>query len=61
MYYLSRMVGTTKAQELRMLGSVLSAEEADKLGLATKVVPDPALPFQKGFCDVRRVYPGRAD
>ena len=39
MYYLSRMVGTAKAQELMMLGSILSAAEADKLGLATKVVP----------------------
>lgn len=37
-YYLSRIVGHAKALELSVLGEKVSAQEAEKLGLATKVI-----------------------
>ncbi|WP_059170600.1 enoyl-CoA hydratase-related protein [Bacillus sp. FJAT-27445] len=40
LYYLPRLVGHAKALELAVLGEKVSAEEALRLGLATKVVPE---------------------
>lgn len=37
-YYLPRMVGHAKALELMVLGEKVDAEQADRLGLATKVI-----------------------
>ena len=37
---LPRMIGSAKAKELLFTGERINASEADKLGLATKVVPD---------------------
>ncbi|VEF48822.1 enoyl-CoA hydratase [Bacillus freudenreichii] len=39
-YYLPRMVGHAKALELMVLGEKLGAEEAGRLGLATKVIAE---------------------
>ena len=38
LYYLSRIVGHAKALELSVLGEKVSAAEAEKIGLATKVI-----------------------
>ncbi len=42
-YFLPRLVGLAKAIELGMLGDKISAEDALRLGLVTKVVPHDAL------------------
>lgn len=42
-YYLTRLVGTAKARELYFTSPILDAEEALRLGLLTRVVPDQAL------------------
>lgn len=41
-YYLSRIVGHAKALELSVLGKKVPAQEAEKLGLATKVIEQQA-------------------
>lgn len=42
-YYLTRLVGTAKARELYLTSPILDAEEALRLGLLTRLVPDQAL------------------
>lgn len=42
-YFLTRLVGAAKARELYMLGEKIDAEEADRLGLVTRLVDDDAL------------------
>ncbi len=42
-YFLPRIVGVAKATELFFTGAMLSAQEAEQLGLVTRVVPDATL------------------
>jgi enoyl-CoA hydratase/carnithine racemase len=42
-YYLPRIVGNARALELFWTGRVISADEAERLGLATEVVADEQL------------------
>ena len=44
LYFLPRIVGLAKALELCLLGERVSAEEALRIGLVTRVVPAEALP-----------------
>jgi 2-(1,2-epoxy-1,2-dihydrophenyl)acetyl-CoA isomerase len=39
-YFLTQMLGSTKARELYLMSPVLTAQEALTLGMVTKVVPD---------------------
>ncbi|QWF78296.1 enoyl-CoA hydratase family protein [Amycolatopsis sp. CA-230715] len=43
-YLLPRLVGLGRATELLMLGDKVKAERAERIGLATQVVPDTELP-----------------
>ncbi|MCT2587602.1 enoyl-CoA hydratase family protein [Actinophytocola gossypii] len=43
-YLLPRLVGLGRATELLILGDKVGAAEADRIGLATRVVPDEELP-----------------
>ena len=45
-YFLRRLVGTAKAKELFLLGDMLPAAEALRLGLVSRVVPDAELPAE---------------
>lgn len=45
-YLLPRLVGLGRATELLILGDKVDAAQADRIGLATKVVPDDALPTE---------------
>ena len=50
-WFLQRMLGITRARELLMLGTQLSAAEAEAEGVVTKVVPhDELLPQGLEFC-----------
>lgn len=40
LYFLPRIVGHAKALELAMLGERISAEQAEELGLVTKLIPE---------------------
>lgn len=42
-YFLPRLVGTAKALELAMLGDLVDAEEALRVGIVNRVVPDDQL------------------
>lgn len=42
-YFLAKLVGNAKAMELMMLSPKIDAAKAEKLGLATRVVPDAEL------------------
>jgi 2-(1,2-epoxy-1,2-dihydrophenyl)acetyl-CoA isomerase len=42
-YYLPRMIGTSKALELMLMGDTIDAAQAERLGLVNKVVPHDQL------------------
>ncbi len=42
-YLLPRLVGLGRATELLILGDKVNAEQADRIGLATRVIPDESL------------------
>jgi 2-(1,2-epoxy-1,2-dihydrophenyl)acetyl-CoA isomerase len=42
-FFLPRVVGLGRAMEMSMLGEAVDSEEAQRIGLVTKVVPDDAL------------------
>ncbi|WP_043930777.1 enoyl-CoA hydratase-related protein [Bacillus sp. EB01] len=57
LYYLPRIIGHAKALELAVLGEKVSAEEANRLGLVTKLVPaesflDEAAAFANRLADM---------
>jgi 2-(1,2-epoxy-1,2-dihydrophenyl)acetyl-CoA isomerase len=45
-WFLPRLVGSAKAAEIALLGDTVSAIDAERLGLVTRVVPDDALPTE---------------
>lgn len=47
-FFLPRIVGLGKAMEMSMLGNAVEAEEAHRIGLVNKVVPDDALLDEAG-------------
>jgi enoyl-CoA hydratase/carnithine racemase len=58
-YLLPRLVGLGRATELLILGDKLDAARADRIGLATKVVPDASLAEEAGTL-ARRLATGPA-
>ncbi|OCA91517.1 2-(1,2-epoxy-1,2-dihydrophenyl)acetyl-CoA isomerase [Bacillus sp. FJAT-27225] len=61
LYYLPRIVGHAKAIELAVLGEKVSAEEANRLGLVTKLVPaDSFLDETAAFADRLASMPTKA-
>jgi len=58
-YLLPRLVGLGRATELLILGDKLDAERAERIGLATKVVPDASLAEEAGTL-ARRLADGPA-
>ena len=60
-YLLPRLVGMQRAKELLFLGDDVSAEEAQRLGLVNRVVPDEQLiPTATEFADRLAAGPTRA-
>lgn len=60
-YFLPRLVGIAKAIELAMLGDIVDAEEALRIGLVTKVVPAADLASEtRAFADRLASGPTRA-
>jgi 2-(1,2-epoxy-1,2-dihydrophenyl)acetyl-CoA isomerase len=45
-WFLPRLVGSAKAAEIALLGDTVSAMDAQRLGLVTRVVPGDALPTE---------------
>jgi len=58
-YLLPRLVGLGRASELLILGDKIDAAHADRIGLATKVVPDDALSVETATL-ARRLADGPA-
>ncbi|RZQ60596.1 enoyl-CoA hydratase family protein [Amycolatopsis suaedae] len=58
-YLLPRLVGLGRATELLMLGDKLDAQRAERIGLASSVVPDEELPAAVGAL-ARRLADGPA-
>ena len=52
-YLLPRLVGLAKARELVFLGERINGEEAVRIGLASRVLPDD------GFLDAAREFAGK--
>jgi 2-(1,2-epoxy-1,2-dihydrophenyl)acetyl-CoA isomerase len=60
-WLLTRRLGYQKTMELYISGTILSAEEAMRLGLVNEVVPhDDLLPRAKQWCDRARALPAHA-
>ena len=60
-FFLPRIVGLGKAMEMGMLGNAVEAEEAHRIGLVNKVVPDEALSDEAGaLAEHLAVMPTRA-
>jgi len=60
-YFLPRLVGMAKAMELAMLGEIIGADEALRLGLVTKVVPhDSLMDEARAFAEQLASGPTRA-
>jgi 2-(1,2-epoxy-1,2-dihydrophenyl)acetyl-CoA isomerase len=60
-YFLPRLIGMAKAMELAMLGPIVDANEAFRLGLVTKVVPhDQLMDEARTFCEALASGPTRA-
>jgi 2-(1,2-epoxy-1,2-dihydrophenyl)acetyl-CoA isomerase len=49
-YFLTKLLGSAKARELYLTSPVLSGEEAQRIGLVTRVMDDP------GFQDAAKAY-----
>ncbi|WP_050614997.1 enoyl-CoA hydratase-related protein [Bacillus testis] len=61
LYYLNKLVGPAKALEMSVLGEKIYAEEALRLGLATKVIAEEAWQEEtKAFCDRMAFLPTKA-
>lgn len=60
-FFLPRLVGLAKAMELAMLGDIIDATEASRLGLVTKVVPaDSFMDEARAFAEKLAAGPTRA-
>ncbi|HJR18617.1 MAG TPA: enoyl-CoA hydratase-related protein [Actinomycetota bacterium] len=60
-YFLPRLVGTAKAAELAMLGDIIGADEALRIGMVTKVVPADDLEKEtKAFAERLAAGPTRS-
>lgn len=60
-YFLPRLVGMAKALELAMLGDIIDAAEAARIGLVTKVVPAAQLAAEtRAFAERLATGPTRA-
>jgi 2-(1,2-epoxy-1,2-dihydrophenyl)acetyl-CoA isomerase len=60
-YFLPRLVGFAKAMELALLGDIINAEDALRIGLVTKVVPQEQLMDEaRAFAEKLAAGPTRA-